>query len=123
METSCPRNYATTYRRVGHDLPHFAPPDRGGHSNNPRIVLTGSMGKENVIVLGSRPSDRIGSASTRPGLGDAPDILAVLTFVVVARLFGPGTSLSLGIVPDSQSPSGQVNRIVNRVTVHPYGGR
>jgi len=38
-------------------------------------------------------------------------------------LFALGTSLSLGISPDSPSPSGQVNRVVKRVTVHPYGGR
>ena len=81
------------------------------------------MGEENVIVLGSRPSERIDSAWTLPGLDDAPDVLVGLPFVLVAQLFALGTSLSLGLTPDSPSPSGQVNRVVKGVTVHPYGGR
>jgi len=87
------------------------------------VELGRQLGDESVIVQGSRPSERAHSAWTDPGLEDVPDILTVLTFVVMAQLFGPGTSLSLGIASDSQSPSGQVNRVVNRVTVHPYGGR
>jgi len=70
-----------------------------------------------------RSSERIDSAWTLPGLEGVPHHVAVLTFVVVAQLFALGTSLSLGISPDSPSPSGQVNRVVKRVTVHPYGGR
>jgi hypothetical protein len=81
------------------------------------------LGDESGIVQGSRPSELAHSAWTLPGLEEVPDILAVLTFVVVARLFGPGTSLSLGIASASRSRSGQGNRVVNRVTVHPYGGR
>ncbi len=87
------------------------------------IELAHQMGKENVIVLGSRPSERIDSAWTLPGLDDAPDVLVGLPFVFVAQLFALDTSLSLGLTPDSPSPSGQVNRVVKGVTVHPYGGR
>ena len=46
-----------------------------------------------------------------------------LPFVLVAQLLALGTSLSLGLTPDSPSPSGQVNRVVKGVTVHPYDGR
>jgi tagatose-6-phosphate ketose/aldose isomerase len=81
------------------------------------------MCEENVIVRGSGPHERIDSAWALPGSEDVPPVFAVLTFVVVAQLFGIGTSLSLGSSPDSPSPSGQVNRVVERVTVHPYGGR
>ena len=87
------------------------------------VELTRQMGKENVIVLGSRPSERIASAWTLAGLDDVPDILAALPFVLVAQLFAVGTSLSLGLIPDSPSPSGQVNRVVKGVTVHPFSGR
>ena len=87
------------------------------------VELGHQMGEENVIVLGSRPSERIDSAWTLPGLDDAPDVLVGLPFVLVAQLFALGTSLSLGLTPDSPSPSGQVNRVVKGVTVHPYGGR
>jgi limonene-1,2-epoxide hydrolase len=55
------------------------------------VELAGQMGKENVIVLGSRPSERIDLAWTLPGLEDAPDVLVSLPFVLVAQpsLFDP----------------------------------
>lgn len=87
------------------------------------VELGQQMGKENVIILGSRPSDRIDSVWTLPGLDDAPDVLVSLPFVLVAQLFAVGTSMALGLTPDSPSPSGQVNRVVKGVTVHPYGRR
>jgi len=87
------------------------------------VELGHQLGDENVIVLGSRPSERIDSAWTLSGLEDAPDVLLSLPFVLVAQLFALGTSMSLGLTPDSPSPSGQVNRVVKGVTVHPYGGR
>ena len=43
-----------------------------------------------------------------------------LAYVLVAQLFALETSISLGLTPDSPSPSGQVNRVVQGVTVHPY---
>jgi tagatose-6-phosphate ketose/aldose isomerase len=46
-----------------------------------------------------------------------------LPYVLVAQLFALGVSLSLGLTPDSPSASGQVNRVVKGVTVHPYDGR
>jgi hypothetical protein len=87
------------------------------------VELGRRLGDESVIVQGSRSSERAHSAWTHPGLEDVPDILTVLTFVVMAQLFAPGTSLSFRIASDSASPSGQGNRVVNRVTMHPYGGR
>jgi tagatose-6-phosphate ketose/aldose isomerase len=101
-------------------------------SNNPytrrydediAVELREQMGEGNVIVVGAKPSTRLGSAWTVPGLDDASDILVSLPFVLVAQLFALGTSLSLGLTPDTPSPSGQVNRVVKGVTVHPYEGR
>ncbi|MCR6491983.1 SIS domain-containing protein [Cellulomonas sp. P24] len=87
------------------------------------VELGDQMGKENVIVLGSRPSERLDSVWTLPGVEDAPDVLVALPFVLVAQLFALGASLALGLTPDTPSPSGQVNRVVKGVTVHPYDGR
>ena len=87
------------------------------------VELGHQMGEENVVVLGSRPSERLDSVWTLPGLDDAPDVIAALPYVLVAQLFALGTSLSLGLTPDTPSPSGQVNRVVQGVTVHPYDGR
>jgi D-galactosamine 6-phosphate deaminase/isomerase len=87
------------------------------------VELGDQMGKENVIVLGSRPSERLDSVWTLPGVEDAPDVLVALPFVLVAQLFALGASLALGLTPDTPSPSGQVNRVVKGVTVHPFDGR
>lgn len=87
------------------------------------VELADQMGAENVVVLGSTPSARIESVWTLPELQDASDVLVALPFVLVAQLFALGTSLSLGLTPDSPSPSGQVNRVVKGVTVHPFDGR
>ena len=87
------------------------------------VELRQQMGDENVIVVGAKGSERLGSVWTVPGLEDVPEVLAALPFALVAQLFALGTSLSLGLTPDSPSPSGQVNRVVKGVTVHTYDGR
>ena len=88
------------------------------------VELVEQMGSENVIVVGASSSERIGAAQawTVAGLADDPDALAALAFVVVAQLLALNASLRLGITPDSPSPSGQVNRVVQGVTVHPFDG-
>ncbi len=86
------------------------------------VELRQQMGAENVVVVAATPSLRL-PVWLVPGLEDAPDVLAGLPFVLVAQLFALHTSLALGLTPDSPSPSGQVNRVVKGVTVHPYDGR
>jgi tagatose-6-phosphate ketose/aldose isomerase len=85
--------------------------------------LRQQMSDEHVLVVDARPSGRVGHEWTVPGLEDAPDVLVALPFLLVAQLFALDTSLALGLTPDSPSPSGQVNRVVKGVTVHPYDGR
>jgi tagatose-6-phosphate ketose/aldose isomerase len=84
------------------------------------LELRRLMGDENVVVIGARPAERLDGVWMVPGLDAAPDVLVSLAYVVVAQLFALGTSLFLGLTPDSPSPSGQVNRVVKGVTVHPY---
>lgn len=85
--------------------------------------LRQQMSDEHVLVVDARPGAGVGHEWTVPGLEDAPDVLVALPFLLVAQLFALDTSLALGLTPDSPSPSGQVNRVVKGVTVHPYDGR
>jgi tagatose-6-phosphate ketose/aldose isomerase len=85
--------------------------------------LRAQMGDENVVVVAAKPSGRLDPVWRVPAMDDAPDVLVALPYVLVAQLFALGTSLSLGLTPDSPSASGQVNRVVKGVTVHPYDGR
>ncbi|GLY94039.1 SIS domain-containing protein [Actinoplanes sp. NBRC 103695] len=87
------------------------------------VELRSRMGVGNVVVVAAKPSGRLDPVWLVPGLDDAPDVLAALPFVLVAQLFAVGTSLSLGLTPDSPFPSGEVNRVVKGVTVHPYDER
>ncbi|WP_291757369.1 SIS domain-containing protein [Cellulomonas sp. 73-145] len=87
------------------------------------LELRQQMSDENVVVLRAASSERVGEAWAVPGLDDAPDVLVALPYVLVAQMFALDSSLALGLVPDSPSPSGQVNRVVKGVTVHPYDGR
>lgn len=86
--------------------------------------LRQQMSVENVVVVDAKPSARLGHDWTLlPGLEDAPDVVIALPFVLVAQMLALDTSLALGLTPDFPSPSGQVNRVVKGVTVHPFDGR
>jgi tagatose-6-phosphate ketose/aldose isomerase len=50
---------------------------------------------------------------------DVDDVLLALPFVVIAQLVALRFSLALGRTPDNPFPAGEVNRVVQGVTVHP----
>ncbi|MFG2478560.1 SIS domain-containing protein [Streptomyces fagopyri] len=58
-----------------------------------------------------------------PGLPDADDTVLALPAVVCAQLIALRASLGQGIRPDNPFPSGEVNRVVQGVTVHPLPER
>ncbi len=80
------------------------------------------LGTDGVVVVGARPSERLASGNvwTIPGVADVPDVLVSLPFVLVAQMLALQTSLAHGMTPDNPFPSGEVNRVVKGVTVHPY---
>lgn len=43
-----------------------------------------------------------------------------LPYIVISQIFGFYKSIRLGISPDNPCPSGEVNRVVQGVTLHPY---
>lgn len=55
-----------------------------------------------------------------PGLEGLDDAWRALPFVVHAQLLALQTSVHLGLTPDNPFPTGEVNRVVQGVTVHPY---
>lgn len=58
-----------------------------------------------------------------PGLTGVDDTVLALPAVVCAQLIALRSSMSLGIRPDNPFPSGEVNRVVQGVTVHPLPAR
>ncbi|MFG2949819.1 SIS domain-containing protein [Streptomyces adustus] len=58
-----------------------------------------------------------------PGLADVDDTVLALPAVLCAQLVALHASLHQGIRPDNPFPSGEVNRVVQGVTVHPLPRR
>lgn len=80
-----------------------------------------AVGAEQVIALSalSTPLTRTGPSWTVQGVEDLPDVLTGLVMVIGAQLLGLHLSLALGLAPDNPFPGGEVNRVVQGVTVHP----
>lgn len=68
---------------------------------------------------GTSPGER---AWQLPGLENVDDSALALPAVVHAQLIAVQLSLELGCTPDNPFPSGEVNRVVHGVTVHPFPG-
>ncbi len=83
--------------------------------------LRSMLGPEHVFVL-SAAGPVEGPGAVLSGLEDDEDCVVGLAFVVVAQLLGLGSSLEQGLNPDNPFPGGQVNRVVQGVTVHPFPG-
>jgi tagatose-6-phosphate ketose/aldose isomerase len=83
--------------------------------------LRQGLGPENVLVVTGRDGGAAeqGGAWRVDGLEDVDDVLLALPFVVIAQLVALRFSLALGRTPDNPFPDGEVNRVVQGVTVHP----
>lgn len=53
------------------------------------------------------------------GRRNVDDAVVALPFALCAQLLGLHFSLALGRTPDNPFPAGQVNRVVQGVTIHP----
>jgi tagatose-6-phosphate ketose/aldose isomerase len=85
--------------------------------------LREALGRDNVLLIGARSSARLGEFGGRvDDLDDAEDVLLSLPFVVYAQTLGLQFALALGSTPDNPFPSGEVNRVVQGVTIHPPTG-
>jgi tagatose-6-phosphate ketose/aldose isomerase len=82
--------------------------------------LREALGPDNVLLIGARPSARLGDFGGRVrDLDDVEDVLLSLPFVVYAQTLGLQFALAQGSTPDNPFPSGEVNRVVQGVTIHP----
>jgi tagatose-6-phosphate ketose/aldose isomerase len=83
--------------------------------------LRAALGGEHVLVLTGRVEDPSPNRSdwSLPGLADVPDAALALPYVMVAQLLALRFSVALGLTPDNPFPDGEVNRVVQGVTVHP----
>jgi tagatose-6-phosphate ketose/aldose isomerase len=80
--------------------------------------LEEALGAEHVVTVSATG---VGAPVGVPlhGLDHVPDAPLTLPFVLVAQLLALRCSLAGGLTPDNPFPDGEVNRVVQGVTVHP----
>lgn len=85
--------------------------------------LRATLPREAVIVVTADHDER-GSENTWSvqGLGDIDDAAVSLPFVLGAQLLALHMSIGSGHTPDNPFPAGEVNRVVQGVTVYPLPG-
>lgn len=85
--------------------------------------LRRSLGPDRVVVLTAGGAGAPDGAWVLEGLDGLDDALAAPVLVLAAQLLGLHTSLALGLTPDDPFPAGEVNRVVQGVTIHPLPER
>lgn len=80
-----------------------------------------ALGDDNVLAIGSRRDEDAARPVDWcvPGLDHDEDAVLALPFLVAAQWLAYESSLALGLTPDDPFPNGEVNRVVEGVTIHP----
>ena len=86
----------------------------------------GSQKKGNQLVLltGDNKEQYVSYTNLQYsfGLEEKESILLGFAYIVFAQILALYKSISLGLSPDNPCPSGEVNRVVEGVTIYPYKG-
>ena len=88
--------------------------------------LRQSQGDENVLAVSADRGDHaVGDRSWQlPDAADLADAALAIPAVLCAQLLALHSSLALGLTADNPFPSGEVNRVVQGVRIHPlHSGR
>ncbi|QEL12673.1 SIS domain-containing protein [Kushneria phosphatilytica] len=80
------------------------------------------QGKEAVIAISARAPEQPLNCTLWQirDMAQAADWALLYPYLVQAQLLALHTSLALGKTPDNPFPSGEVNRVVKGVTIHPF---
>lgn len=82
--------------------------------------IRAQLGRDAVTVISAEPiPESLGPAIVLPGLGGLNDALVALPYLIFAQYLALFTSLEHGKTPDNPFPSGEVNRVVQGVTIYP----
>lgn len=87
--------------------------------------LARDLDPRQLVVLSSRAlppgvGDDAGWTWQAEGLEGLHDAQVAVVYAVFAQLFALRSSIARGLTPDNPFPSGEVNRVVRGVSVHPY---
>jgi tagatose-6-phosphate ketose/aldose isomerase len=84
--------------------------------------LRRSRGAEHVLAVTADHGDDVSRDSEWlvPDAADLPDTALAVPAVVAAQLIAVSSSMALGLTADNPFPSGEVNRVVQGVRIHPF---
>ena len=72
-----------------------------------------------VIMVSADPAHASAGDWILDGAGGLADVPLAALYAITAQLLGLHLSIALGCTPDNPFPTGEVNRVVQGVTVHP----
>ncbi|MDX6253245.1 MAG: D-galactosamine 6-phosphate deaminase/isomerase [Kribbellaceae bacterium] len=83
--------------------------------------LRAAIGSENVLVVAAEDGDSAADAEVWRirGLGGVSDAALAMPLAIIAQLLALQFSLERGRTPDNPFPDGEVNRVVQGVTIYP----
>ncbi|GAA1623398.1 AgaS family sugar isomerase [Kribbella alba] len=83
--------------------------------------LRAAIGSENVLVVGAQERDSAADAGVWRirGLDEVSDAALAMPLAIIAQLLALQFSLERGRTPDNPFPDGEVNRVVQGVTIYP----
>ncbi|HEY0619704.1 MAG TPA: SIS domain-containing protein [Kribbella sp.] len=83
--------------------------------------LRAAIGSENVLVVAAEDGDSAADAEVWRirGLDDVSDAALAMPLAIIAQLLALRFSLERGRTPDNPFPDGEVNRVVQGVTIYP----
>jgi tagatose-6-phosphate ketose/aldose isomerase len=82
--------------------------------------IRAQLGEDAVRAISTEPlAETRGPALVLPGLDGLDDALIALPFLLFAQYLALFTALEHGKTPDNPFPSGEVNRVVQGVTIYP----
>lgn len=85
--------------------------------------LSAALGPDRVVVVdGAGTADSAAITWSVPGVAALGDAAWALPALVFAQTLALASSLAEGLSPDNPFPSGEVNRVVQGVVVHPLPG-
>lgn len=85
--------------------------------------LRATLAPEAVVAVTATPDDHDSDNSWLvEGVDDIDDAAVSLPFILCAQLLALHTSIALGHTPDNPFPAGEVNRVVQGVTIHALDG-
>lgn len=81
--------------------------------------LRSTQNPDSIIAITSEPMPSQGECWVLEGLAGLNDAYLAVGYVVVAQILGLSFALQLGTTADNPFPGGDVNRVVQGVSIHP----